>query len=149
MPALSPINRRRLQRFKANRRGWWSLWLFTALLVICLCGELVANDKPLLLSHNGTLYFPIFKPHPKPNSAGSSLPPDYRSEYVRHLIEDHGGWMLFPPIPFSYDTVNYDLTVPSPSPPPRRTGWAPTNRRAMCWHACFTAHGYRSCSRWH
>ncbi len=130
MPALSPINRRRLQRFKANRRGWWSLWLFTALLVICLCGELVANDKPLLLSHNGTLYFPIFKPYPETEFGGQfPFPPDYRSEYVRHLIEDHGGWMLFPPIPFSYDTVNYDLTVPSPSPPSTEN-WLGTDEQA-------------------
>ena len=115
---LSPLARRRLDRFKQNRRGWWSLWLFLALFALTLCGELVANDKPLVLKYDGELYFPVFKRHTE-QEFGGQLPfqADYRSDYVRQLIASRGGWMLFPPIPFSADTPNYDLTQPAPSPP--------------------------------
>lgn len=71
MSRLSPINRRRFDRFKANRRGWWSLWLFSGLLALCLCAELIANDKPLLISYEGELYFPVFRHYWKPASAES------------------------------------------------------------------------------
>ena len=130
MSRLSPINRRRFDRFKANRRGWWSLWLFSGLLALCLCAELIANDKPLLISYEGELYFPVFR-HYSETRFGGELPfqPDYRSEYVRGLIEGHGGWMLFPPIAFSYDTVNYDLEVPSPSAP-SSSNWLGTDDQA-------------------
>ena len=115
---LSPLARRRLDRFKQNRRGWWSLWLFLALFALTLGGELVANDKPLVLKYDGELYFPVFKRHTE-QEFGGQLPfqADYRSDYVRQLIASRGGWMLFPPIPFSADTPNYDLTQPAPSPP--------------------------------
>ncbi|WP_407316398.1 ABC transporter permease [Pseudomonas sp. nanlin1] len=118
MLALSPLARRRLDRFKANRRGWWSLWLFLALFVMSLGGELIANDKPLLLKYDGAYYWPVFKRHTE-QEFGGQLPfqADYRSDYVRQLIAAKGGWMLFPPIPFSADTPNYDLDQPAPSPP--------------------------------
>ncbi|HDS1683978.1 TPA: ABC transporter permease [Pseudomonas putida] len=115
---LSPVSRRRLQRFRRNRLGWVSLWLFAGLLLLSLCAELVANDKPLLLSYQGELYVPALKRYSE-QQFGGQLPfqPDYRSTYVRQLIEGQGGWMLFAPIPFSADTPNYDLLVPTPSPP--------------------------------
>jgi microcin C transport system permease protein len=124
---LSPLARRRLDRFKQNRRGWWSLWLFLALFALTLGGELVANDKPLVLKYDGALYFPVFKRHTE-QEFGGQLPfqADYRSDYVRQLIEGRGGWMLFPPIPFSADTPNYDLTQPAPSPP-STTNWLGTD----------------------
>ncbi len=124
---LSPLARRRLDRFKQNRRGWWSLWLFLALFALTLGGELVANDKPLVLKYDGELYFPVFKRHTE-QEFGGQLPfqADYRSDYVRQLIEGSGGWMLFPPIPFSADTPNYDLTQPAPSPP-STTNWLGTD----------------------
>ncbi|WP_312931822.1 ABC transporter permease [Pseudomonas sp.] len=115
---LSPLARRRLQRFRDNRRGWWSLWLFTGLLLLSLGAELVANDKPLLLGYQGELYVPALK-RSSEREFGGELPfqPDYRSQYVRQLIADQGGWMRFAPIPFGPDTPNYDLQVPTPSPP--------------------------------
>ncbi|MGF6590193.1 ABC transporter permease [Pseudomonas sp. 2835] len=118
MFSLSPVSRRRLQRFRRNRRGWVSLWLFALLLLVSLGAELVANDKPLLLSYQGQLYYPAFKRYSE-QQFGGQLPfqPDYRSQYVRQLIEGQGGWMLFAPVPFSADTPNYDLLVPAPSPP--------------------------------
>ncbi|MDE1166526.1 MAG: ABC transporter permease [Pseudomonas sp.] len=118
MSRLSPLAQRRLARFRSNRRGWWSLWLFIALFAVSLGGELIANDKPLLLKYHDSYYFPVFKRYTE-QELGGMLPfqPDYRSDYVRKLISDAGGWMVFPPIPFSADTPNYDLTQPAPSPP--------------------------------
>ena len=127
---LSPVSRRRLDRFKANRRGWWSLWLFAALFVLSLGGELIANDKPLVLNYQGSLYFPVFKRYTE-QEFGGQLPfqADYRSDYVRQLITKDGGWMLFPPIPFSADTPNYDLNKPAPSPP-TTVNWLGTDDQA-------------------
>ena len=98
MLQLSPLARRRLERFRSNRRGWWSLWLFCALFALTLGGELIANDKPLVLSYQDSLYFPAFKRYTE-REFGGELPfqPDYRSEYVQRLIEKAHGWMLFTP----------------------------------------------------
>ncbi|WP_324831651.1 ABC transporter permease [Pseudomonas saxonica] len=130
MFTLSPLGRRRLKHFKANRRGWWSLWIFVALFVVCLGGELIANDKPLVVHYKNHWYFPIISNYVE-TDFGGELPfePDYSSEYVRKLITDQGGWMLFAPIPFSYDTVNYDLTQPAPSPP-SASNWLGTDDQA-------------------
>lgn len=127
---FSPQSRQRLARFKANRRGWWSLWLFIALLAVCLCGELIANDKPLLIRLDGKLYYPTLHQYLE-TDFGGELPfePDYSSDYVRKLIADKGGWMLFPPIPFSAETINYELKQPSPSPPSAQN-WLGTDDQA-------------------
>lgn len=115
---LSPLAQRRLHRFRKNRRGWWSLWLFLGLFVLCLGAELVANDKPLVLKAGGHYYFPVFKRYTE-QQLGGVLPfqPDYRSDYVRKLVAEQDGWMLFPPISFGPDTPNYELSRPAPSPP--------------------------------
>jgi microcin C transport system permease protein len=130
MSELSPLARRRFERFRNNRRGWWSLWLFCILFLLSLGGELIANDKPLVVSYNGSLYFPALKRYTE-QEFGGQLPfqPDYRSEYVHQLITKDGGWMLFPPIPFSDDTPNYDLSGPAPSPP-TTTNWLGTDDQA-------------------
>ncbi|WP_165830324.1 MULTISPECIES: ABC transporter permease [unclassified Pseudomonas] len=130
MMPLSPPARRRLARFRGNRRGWWSLWLFVVLLCASLGAELLANDKPLLLKAGGHYYFPVFKRYTE-QQLGGVLPfqPDYRSDYVRQLIQSQGGWMLFPPIPFSADTPNYDLGRPAPSPP-TAVNWLGTDNQA-------------------
>lgn len=127
---LSPLARRRFERFKKNRRGWWSLWLFIGLFLLTLGGELIANDKPLVLSYQNSLYFPAFKRYTE-QEFGGQLPfqADYRSDYVRKLIQKDGGWMLFPPIPFSDDTPNYDLNQPAPSPP-SKVNWLGTDDQA-------------------
>ncbi|WP_339447571.1 ABC transporter permease [Pseudomonas sp. EA_5y_Pfl2_R50] len=130
MFTLSPLGQRRVALFKANRRGRWSLWLFIGLCLICLGGELIANDKPLVIRYHDTFYFPILSDYLE-TDFGGELPfqPDYASGYVHKLIEDQGGWMLFPPIPFSYDTVNYDLSEPAPSPP-SSSNWLGTDDQA-------------------
>ncbi|WP_213941284.1 ABC transporter permease [Pseudomonas sp. dw_612] len=130
MFTLSPLGKRRIAHFKANRRGRWSLWLFIGLCLLCLGGELIANDKPLIVHYHGAWYFPIIRDYDE-ITFGGELPfqPDYASAYVHNLIEGQGGWMLFPPIPFSYDTVNYDLTEPAPSPP-SASNWLGTDDQA-------------------
>ncbi|MFW5825888.1 MAG: ABC transporter permease, partial [Marinobacter sp.] len=114
---LSPIQQRRLANFRRNRRGYWSLWIFLALFGLSLCAELIANDRPLAVSYKGELYFPVVQSIPE-ETFGGFLPSetDYRDSFIREEISANG-WMLWPPIRFSYDTVNYDLDEPSPSPP--------------------------------
>ena len=115
---LSPLNQRRFARFKANKRGWWSLWLFLGLFIFSLCAELIANDKPLVVQHDGQWFFPVFKRYPETAFGGEfPLEANYKSPYMRELIASRDGWMLWPPIAFSYDSINYDLRVPAPAPP--------------------------------
>jgi len=113
----NPVSRRQWDTFRANRRGYWSLWLFSVLFVLCLGAELIANDKPLVLSYQSELYFPVFKVYPETTFGGLfETEANYRDPFVKELIEEDG-WIVWPVIPFSYDTINYDLTVPSPAPP--------------------------------
>jgi len=124
---LSPLNQRRFAQFRAHKRGWFSLWLFLGLFVLSLGAELIANDKPLLVQHDGQWYVPVLKRYPETAFGGEfPLEADYKSPYMRELIEDGGGWMLWPPIPFSYDSINFDLTVPAPAPP-SRDNWLGTD----------------------
>jgi len=113
----NPISERRWRNFKANRRGWWSLWIFLFLFVVSLGAEFLANDKPLLVSFLGDFYFPVVAAYPE-TTFGGDFPTeaDYRDPYVQELIEAEG-WMLWPPVPFSYDTYIQNLEQPAPSPP--------------------------------
>lgn len=114
---ISPITSRRLSQFRANARGFWSLWLFLGLLAVALGAEFIANDKPILVQHQGGLYFPTFVNYPETTFGGDfETETEYRDPYVAELIEDDG-WMIWPPIRFSYDTINYNLPQPAPSPP--------------------------------
>lgn len=116
---LSPLNRRRLENFKANRRGYWSLWIFLALFTVSLFAEFIANDKPLVVRYDGEWYFPVVKFYPETAFGGEfRTEADYRDPEVQALIEQKG-WMIWPPIRYSYDTINFALTQPAPSPPSR------------------------------
>jgi microcin C transport system permease protein len=115
---LSPINKRRWENFKTNRRGYWSLWLFLVLFIISLFAEFIANDKPLYVSYAGKPYFPVFFNYPETTFGGDfETAADYRDPYLRKLIADSGGTMIWPPIRYSYDTHNLDLPTPAPSKP--------------------------------
>lgn len=116
--ALSPVNQRRFAQFKAHRRGWYSLWLFLLLFVLSLGAELIANDKPLVVHYDNSWYFPVFKRYAETEFGGEfPLQANYKSPYIQELIAEKDGWMLWPPIPFSYDSINYELNVPAPAPP--------------------------------
>ncbi len=114
---LNPITARRLQRFKANRRGYWSLWIFLAFFLFTLVAEVVSNDKPLLVSYQQQLYTPFLREYPETLFGGFlETEADYRDPEVVELIEQQG-WILWPLIPYSYDSINFDLPTPAPSPP--------------------------------
>ncbi len=115
-PLLSPINQRRLKVFKANRRGVWSLWIFLVLLVITSMSELVANDRPLIALYKGELLFPVLFDYPETKFGGFFAETSYRDPFIADEINANG-WMIWPPIRFSYRTVDEALSVPVPSPP--------------------------------
>ena len=115
---LSPLNKRRLRAFKSNRRGYYSFILFTALFLITLCAEFIANDKPFLVKYDGAYYTPIFKMYTEKQFGGEfETEADYRDPEVQRLIEEKGGWMVWPLVPYSYRTIKLDLPVPAPAPP--------------------------------
>ena len=115
---MSPLNVRRWQNFKANRRGYWSLWIFLILFVISLFAEFIANDKPLYLRYDGKSYFPILFLYPETTFGGDfETAADYRDPYLQQLIAEKGGMMIWPPIRYSYATHNLDLPTPAPSRP--------------------------------
>jgi len=115
---LSPINQRRWQNFKANRRGYVSLWIFLVLFAISLCAELIANDKPFVVKYDGQFFFPIFRTYSETTFGGEfETAADYRDPYLQKLIADSGGFMVWPLIRYSYNTHNLDLPTPAPSKP--------------------------------
>ena len=114
---ITQLNARRIENFRRNRRGYYSMLIFLVLLVFSLFAEFIANDKPLIVSYHGALYFPVVKTYPETTFGGTFVTEaSYRSAYVRKKIEADG-WMLWPVIPFSYDTTITDLASPAPSPP--------------------------------
>ncbi|MCP5361069.1 MAG: ABC transporter permease [Hyphomicrobiales bacterium] len=112
------LRQQQWRRFKTNARGFWSLWIFLVLFVLALLAEVIANDKPILVYHQGQFYFPVFKMYTEVELGGQfETEADYRDPYLINLIRDSGGWMVWPPVRFSYRTVNYDLPTAAPSPP--------------------------------
>jgi microcin C transport system permease protein len=114
--ALSPLNRRRLANFKANRRGYWSLWIFLVLFVISLFAEFIANDRPLVASYKGEILFPVLVDYPEEKFGGFFAVTDYRDSFIQDEINAHG-WMVWPAIRYSYRTVNNEIPTPAPSKP--------------------------------
>src|SRR5712692_9348451 len=114
---ITPLTRRRLDAFRHNRRGFWSLWMFLALFLVTLFAEFIANDRPILVRYEAAWYFPVFSDYPE-TTFGGEFPTtaDYRDPAVEKLISEKG-WMVWPLIPFSYNTINYNLPSPAPSPP--------------------------------
>ena len=126
---LTPLTRRRLQRFRSNRRGWWSLWVFVILFITTLLAEDIANDKPFVVYFKGEVYFPIVKAYPETTFGGDFLTEaDYRNPYLSELIE-RDGWALWPIVRYHHRTVAWDLPVPAPAPPDRNH-WLGTDDQA-------------------
>lgn len=117
MLRLSALGARRWANFKANRRGYVSTAIFLALFAVSLVAELIANDRPLLVRYDGHFYFPVLVAYPETTFGGFfETEAVYSDPAVQELIDEHG-WIVWPPIPYSYDTVVHDLPGPAPSPP--------------------------------
>ena len=113
---LSP-GRRAWLRFKANRRGFVSLWIFSVLFVCCFFAEVLSNDKPLLVNYDNEYYFPVLKAYPETTFGGDfETEADYTDGFVRDQLTRNGNWMIEPPIPYSYDTINFVSDLPNPAP---------------------------------
>lgn len=115
-PLISPINQRRLKVFRANRRGVWSLWIFLVLFILTMFAEFIANDRPLLVSYKGELLFPAIVSYPESKFGGFLAETIYRDPFISDEINANG-WMIWPPIRYSYNTVDESLTGAVPSPP--------------------------------
>lgn len=114
---INPLRAARWQRFKANRRGFYSLWFFSLLFLISLFAEVIANDKPLFISYDQQWYFPVAKSYAETQFGGEfAIEADYTDPYIVGLIEEKG-FILWAPIRFRYDTINYDIAGSVPSPP--------------------------------
>lgn len=110
---MSPLMQKRLQKFKANKRGRYSLILFCSLLFISLFSEFLANDKPLIVVSHGHYYFPIFKNYPETTFGGVfETETDYKDPFVRDLINSDG-YLLMPPVEYGYQ-FSLGTTVLSP-----------------------------------
>jgi microcin C transport system permease protein len=123
---VTPLTQRRLANFRANRRGFWSLWIFLAIFGATLLAEFIANDRPLVVSYDGAIYWPVFHDYPE-TVFGGDLPTsvDFRDEYIAQKIHAKG-WEIWPLIPFGDQTINYHLPSPAPSPPDR-VNWLGTD----------------------
>ena len=126
---LSPLNKRRLDNFMSNKRGWYSFWIFTLLFLISIFANFIANDKPLLIKYNNQIYFPVIKEYSETMFGGDfETEADYRDPYVKGLINNNG-WMIWPIIPYTYNTIIRDLAVPAPAPPSKKN-WLGTDDQA-------------------
>ena len=127
--ALSPLNRRRWRNFKANRRGYWSLWIFLALFVLSLFAEVIANDKPIVARYKGEFLFPVLVDYPESKFGGFLAVTDYKDPVILDEMQEHG-WAIWPPISYSYRSINKDYPrvknaagqcLGFPGPPPWST----------------------------
>jgi microcin C transport system permease protein len=126
---ITPLTQRRLALFRANKRGFWAMWIFLALFVISLFANFIANDRPILIRFNGQFYFPVLANYTETTFGGDfETFADYKDPYVTGLINAKG-WMVWPLIPYSYDTAVLDLPGPAPTPPDRNH-WLGTDDQA-------------------
>lgn len=123
---LNQINQARWQRFKTNRRGYWSMWIFLLVFIMSLGSELIVNDKPLLLRYDQHWYTPFLVNYPETTFGGDfKTATDYQDPLIRSNIEQHG-WAIWAPIRYSYNSINFATEVPFPSPPSAQH-WLGTN----------------------
>ena len=126
---ISPLNQRRFNNFKSNKRGWYSFWIFSFLFLISIFADFIANDKPLLVRYDNAFYLPIVHEYPETIFGGDfETEADYRDPFVKKLINSNG-WIIMPIIPYSYNTIIRDLNVPAPAPPSQKN-WLGTDDQA-------------------
>ncbi|MGR4049907.1 microcin C ABC transporter permease [Kosakonia cowanii] len=117
MFTLSYVNQARWARFRQNRRGYWSLWIFVLIFVLSLCSELIANDKPLLVRYQGEWFVPLVKEYSESDFGGPlATRADYQDPWLQKQLNEHG-WALWAPVRFGARSINYATTQPFPSPP--------------------------------
>lgn len=106
------------KRFKANKRGYYSLWLFVILFGLSLFAEILSNDKPLIVYYESSFYVPILQSYPETTFGGDfETEADYVDPYVKKLLTENGNWAIYPLNSFSYDTINYYNQQPNPAAP--------------------------------
>ncbi len=119
-PGLSPGQRAWL-RFKSNRRGYVSLWIFSILFVLTFFAEVISNDKPLIVSFEGNLYFPIIIDYPETTFGGDfETATDYTDSFVRYQLTKGDNWMIKPLNPYNHNTINFESDAPNPAAPSRQ-----------------------------
>jgi microcin C transport system permease protein len=117
--SVSP-SRRAWQRFRRNRLGYWSLVLFSLLVVFSLFAEVLSNDKPLLVRYQGELYVPLLKDYSEKTFGGDfDTPTDYLDPFIRDKLNQGGNWAIYPPNPYGARTINYFAKEANPSAPSR------------------------------
>lgn len=119
---LSGLNERRWHLFRVNKRGYWSFWIFSVLFVISVFAPLIANDRPILASYKGELLFPTFTEYPEEKFGGFLALTDFRDPFIQEELKANG-WAIWPPIRYSYASVNNDLPAPAPSKPAFEMSW--------------------------
>ena len=106
-----------LIKFKQNKRGYYSAIIFSIIFILCLLAEFIANEKPLIVRHKDNFYFPIFNSYNGTDFGGDfATKADYRDPYLQKIIKQDG-WLIFPVIPYSYNSINYNIKTPAPSKP--------------------------------
>ncbi|XCN72472.1 MAG: ABC transporter permease [Candidatus Electrothrix aestuarii] len=109
---------RRWRNFKKNRRGFYSLIIFSILFGLSLFAEVLSNDKPLLVKYEGSYYFPLLKAYPETVFGGDfDTETDYRDPYILDKLTVDGNRVIFPPNPYSYTSINLRSDQPVPAPP--------------------------------
>ncbi len=115
--SLSP-GRRAWLRFRANRRGYWSLWIFAVVFGLSLVAEVLSNDRPIVARYEGRLYWPLFRQYPETTFGGDfRTATDYLDPFIRQRLSQDGNWAIYPPNPYRFDTINYFAPSPNPAPP--------------------------------
>ncbi len=115
--SLSP-GRRAWLRFRSNRRGYWSLWIFAVVFGLSLVAEVLSNDRPIVARYEGRLYWPLFRQYPETTFGGDfRTAADYLDPFIRQRLSQDGNWAIYPPNPYRFDTINYFAPSPNPAPP--------------------------------
>jgi len=115
--SLSP-GRRAWLRFKRNKLGYWSLLVFSCMVALSLCAELISNDRPLVVRYQGQTYYPVLYEYPEKTFGGDfATPTDYLDPFIRQVLSQDGNWAIFAPNPYGYKTLNYFAKEPNPSRP--------------------------------
>ena len=118
MPKRASTTLRAWRRFKSNKRGYFSLWIFAILFVLSLFAEVISNDKPLIVHYHEHYYFPLFATYPETEFGGDFVTEtDYLDPFIRKQLSEGDNWAIYPLNPYSYDTINYFGKYPNPAPP--------------------------------